>query len=145
MFVCCEHGKAVLPIPPGGGVRGGCVLVCGRRGQGHAGEALREAYLRRSGDAEAREVLHVMLRAPFDTAGSSIGRAAVEVGLLRVPPIAVPLATVHAGAPPPRAPDAPLPMACCNRRCSPKVEIRVVDRSITSPPLPRGQRCSFLD
>ena len=122
-----------------------CVAARGQRGQGHAGEALREAYLRRSGDAEAREVLHVVRPAPFDTAGSSIRRAAVEVGLLRVPPMAVPLATIHAGAPTPRAPDAPLPMACCNRPSSPKVEIRVHCRSITSPPLPRGQRCSFLD
>ena len=45
-----------------------CVAARGQRGQGHAGEALREAYLRRSGDAEAREVLHVVRRAPFDTA-----------------------------------------------------------------------------
>ena len=120
-----------------------CVAARGQRGQGHAGEALREAYLRRSGDAEAREVLHVVRRAPFDTAGSSIRRAAVEVGLLRVPPMAVPLATVHAGAPTPRAPDAPLREACCNRRCSPEGEIGVVDRSKRSPPLPRGQGVRF--
>ena len=116
-----------------------CAAARGRRGgqgEGHAGEALHEAYtLRRSGAADDREVPHAVRRAPFDTAGSGIRRAAVEVGLLRAPPKAVPLATVHAAALPGRAPDAHADMACRKSRSRPDGEICVVDRSKTSPSL----------
>ena len=90
-------------------------------------------------------MLHDVPRARSDWAGSARGRAAVEGELVRAPPMAVPVATVHAAAPQPRAPDAHDPKARCYRRGGRGVEIRVARTSKTFPPLAKGQRCSLID
>ena len=72
----------------------------------HAQDTLCDGCQHHCIDADVRDVPHAVLGACSVLAGSSIRRAAVEVGLLRAPPKAVPLATIHAEALPRRAPAA---------------------------------------
>ena len=155
--------QAVVPIPPGASVRGRCALMCAMRSVGEGKGMLERRSVKRTcvsavspmrarccttcGELPLLSPGAVSVAPPLKLSwresAANQPRALSRAACARWPPTVRP--SIHAYNLLSRAPYAHEPMACRNRRSSRRVEIRVTDRSITSPPLAKGERCSFVD